>query len=142
MSGRHWHDDDLIAHLYGLGPEDGHLAGCEACAGRWRDLQAARQRLLAIPPLSEGDLACQREAAYRLTRRSRQRRIWLPLAPAAAALAVAVLAVVLHRPGQGPVPDAGVSDATLYADVYSLSQSEEPEAVGAVHALFETEVNR
>ncbi len=142
MSGRHWQDDDLIAHLYGAGPEDGHLSQCEECAGRWRALQATRQRLLASSPVSEAELLRQRENVYRRAAQPERRRPWLTLAPVAAVLAVVVLAVVLRRPWAARVPEPTVSDAALYEQVYALSQTEEPEAVSAVRALFDTEVNQ
>ena len=137
MSARHWRDDELVGHLYGVGPDDGHLEQCEECAGRWRDLQRERQRLLSPLPIAEESLARQRQAIHRRMEQSGRRWHWLPLLPATAA--VVALAVVLYRPVAAPAPDTGPADAELLADVYSLVQSDEPRAVESMHGLFDSE---
>jgi anti-sigma factor RsiW len=138
MTARHWSDDELIGHLYGVGPEDGHLEQCQECAQRWQVLVGVRQQALKAPPMSEELLAGQRQAIYGRLAASSPKRGWLPFAPAAiAAAAVILLAVVLYRPVPTPAPGLGIPDAELYADVYSIVQSNEPLAVEPMHALFE-----
>jgi len=138
MSVGHWTDDELIGRIYGLGPGDGHLAECEECAGRWRALQAARRLVLDPPPAPEEFLAGQRRAIHGRLEHPVWRPAWLQLAPAAVATAaVVVLAVVLHRPA--PAPEPGLSDAELFAEVYSMVQSDESLAVQPIRAMFEEE---
>ena len=138
MTTRHWDDDELIGHLYGVGPGDGHLEECPECARRWQTLLSVRQRVMEPPPESEHFLADQRRRIHGRLGTSRPK--WLPIAPAAiAAAAVIVLAVVLYRPGPAPAPEPGISDSELYADVYSMVQSDEPQAVEPMHALFEAQ---
>ncbi len=140
MTSRHWNDDELIGHLYGVGPEDGHLEECGECAQRWQALLSVRQQALKQPPVSEELLAGQRRAVSRRLAASRLKRGWLPFAPAAiAAAAVVLLAVVLYRPAPAPAPGLGIPDAELYSDVYSMVQSNEPLAVQPMHALFEAQ---
>ncbi len=138
MSNTHWTDDQLIDRLYGLGPDDGHLERCRECAARWRALEASRACVREPSPASDEFLAGQRHAIRGRLERGSGRRAWLWLAPAAAAAAaVVVLAVTLHRAEQARWPD--ISDAELYAEVYSLVQGEEPMAILPVHAIFEVE---
>ena len=52
---RHWTEDDFIAKVYGLGPEDGHLEGCAACRASWVRFEARRAFVVAsvghdLPP--------------------------------------------------------------------------------------------
>jgi anti-sigma factor RsiW len=140
MTTRHWNDDEFIGHLYGVGPEEGHLEQCEECTQRWQAALRVRRQVLAPPPASEQLLANQRLAIRRRLGTSTPRPGWLRLAPAAiAAAAVVLLAVVLYRPAPAPAPGLGIPDAELYADVYSMVQSNEPLAVQPVHALFEAQ---
>jgi len=141
MTSRHWNDDELIARLYGLGPQDGHLEECGKCSARWRSLVAARERRPAEEPVSEEFLAAQRQSVIRRLDAGRGFRRWLILwPPALATAAVVVLAVVLYRPS--PVAPRDPSDAELFAESYSLAQGLEPVAVEWVHGLFETEVSQ
>ena len=138
MSNVHWTDDQLIEHLYGLGPDISHLERCVECAARWRALETSRQRLLNPTLASEEFLAGQRRAIYGCLEHGAERPWWLQLAAtAAASAAVVLLALLLHRPA--PAPYSGLSDAELYAEVYSLVQSDEPLAILPVHAIFEVE---
>ncbi len=62
----HWTDEQLIASLYGVGPENGHLGGCEECKSRRSLLLANRNNSEAIgsldPEVSFEYLAAQRRA--------------------------------------------------------------------------------
>ncbi len=141
MRSRHWDDDEVVARLYGLGPEDGHAAECEECAARLRAMQAAREGAAGPVAVSEEFLAAQRQSVYRELERGAGHRHWYAFAPAAlATAAVVVLAVALYRPS--PVPVADPSDAALFAESYALAAGEEPEAVQWMHGLFETEVTQ
>ena len=38
MYDKHWSDDDLVARLYGVKPEDPHIRECGFCAQRWESV--------------------------------------------------------------------------------------------------------
>ena len=135
----HWSDDELIAQLYGVGPQDGHLDGCAECADRWRVLAAARARVVQPPAVPEEFVAGQRRAVYRRLGFPQRRRALLPFASAMATAAIVLLAVLLYRPAPAPQPAPVSSDAELFSDVYSMVQSSEPKAAEPIHALFEVQ---
>src|SRR5271154_1481571 len=68
MKTQHWMDEQLIAHLYGVGPEDGHLTECAACRLRAMEMQASRQSFEALrgadAEVTFEFLARQRRAIY------------------------------------------------------------------------------
>ncbi len=141
MSGKHWDDDDLIGHLYGVGPGDGHLEECAECGKRWQALLGRRGSVLAQPDLPEEFLAQQRlEIRQRISRNDRS-RWWLALAPAAVTAAVLLIAVFLYRPAPAPPPTPSITsaDRELYTEVYSMAQANEPQAAEPIQALFEEE---
>jgi hypothetical protein len=138
MTNRHWGDDDLIQHIYCIGPEDGHLEDCAECSARWRALLAVRQGVREPPLVPEEFLAAQRRAIRGRMDTSRSGTGWLGYASAAVATAAVVLVAVLLR-GPGPAPAPILSDAELYLEAYSLAVGGEPEALEPMHALFEVE---
>lgn len=145
MAHRHWTDDEFIARLYELGPQDGHLEECPECAARWGQLLARREELRAPLPLDEALLSRQRRAVYEAVQNAPARR-WVPYGLAAAAsLAALAVALTVNRLAGPPGPVAEtpqtISDSELLADVYSLVQSPEPAALEPVRSLFE-EVER
>lgn len=140
MKQRHWNDDELIARLYGVGPPDGHLEECEDCAGRWRRLLAARQRLLRPPEVSEKRMALLRHAINRRIEEPAEN--WRPaFAGALATVALLFLALLLSRPAPSPEPLMAVSsapsEAELFAEIYDTAETAEPAAVAPIHSLFE-----
>jgi len=137
MNGGHWSDDDLVGRLYGAGPDDAHLTDCPECAQRWQSLIEKRERILEPPNLPETFLASQRREVQRRLARPGKSVHWLSLAAAGATAGVVMLAVLLHRPAPAPAPET--ADRELFTAVYSLVQSDEPEAVQPIRALFEVE---
>jgi hypothetical protein len=135
----HWNDDELIAQLYGMGPQDGHLEGCAECADRWRALAATRARIVQPPAVPEGFVAGQRRAIYRRLESPERSRALLPYASAMATAVIVLLVVLIYRPAPTPQPAPGSSDAELFAEVYSMVQSSEPKAAEPIHALFEVQ---
>ncbi len=132
---KHWSDDDLINHLYGIGPEEAHLEECEACRARWLALQTQRRQILEEPGPADDFLAAQRRRIYE--RLEEPEHGWpFRLAPALAALAVVVLGVVLSRPSPPPQPTLALNE-TFYTEIYSMVESPEPAAVEPIYALFE-----
>jgi hypothetical protein len=138
MITKHWDDDDLIRHLYGVGPAGGHLEDCAECAGRWQALLTARQGVLEPPSVSEELLAAQLRAIRGRMGASRNKPGWLGYASAALATAAIIVVAVLLR-GPGPAPAPVLSDAEVYAEAYSVAAGAEPDALAPMHELFEVE---
>ena len=140
----HWTDDELIEHLYGLEPEDGHLAVCTACQKRLSSMQAARQtvELNSSDDVSFDFLAAQRRRIYAgLTGRMH----WWPQLPlrrwasAAAVLSILGGALVLYqeRIAQRPATDSKISDVQLAQEVSGMADDAEPQPTAPLQALFE-----
>ena len=149
-SNSHWTDEQVIEHLYGVGPEDRHLVSCVKCRdrvavvqARWRSIEEGTG-----DEVSFEFLAAQRRKVYaRLAdqvgwRRMFQARRW---APAAMALFVigAGLAVFeeTHPLGlggpHGQVVNSNISDADLASEVGGFADGSEPTATAPLQALFE-----
>jgi predicted anti-sigma-YlaC factor YlaD len=133
----HWTDDQLIDHLYGVGPKDGHLAGCEDCRARFAAMEE-RRKAAVEEAVSDEFLAAQRRAIY--ARLAERRRWWndLPLGRLAAAAAmVAVLAgsVSLYESRQRELAEAR-ADVQLAQDVSRMCTESEPPATAPLKGLF------
>jgi hypothetical protein len=141
MSVEHWKDDELLAHLYGAGPDGGHLDACSDCARRWEALRARRGRLLSeSPAVSESLLAAQRSAVRARLLAQQPRSLRLEFAPTLATavlLALVCLMVFQRQPEPRPTAAAVAVDAGLFDDVFTLVESPEPQAVEPVRSLFE-----
>lgn len=139
MNAPHWTDEQLVSHLYGVGPEDGHLNECPECRSRIAGMQSNRQLLEAIPDAGDGVspefLARQRRAIY--AGLGKPRRAFLPRwAPAIATLAVAAAGfIVLEERHQASHPP--ISDAQLVEEVSQMAQDPTPSAVAPMEALFQ-----
>jgi hypothetical protein len=149
----HWTDGQMIDHLYGVGPEDDHLAACEQCSARLSTLEANRRRVEENAPagdeLSSDFLAAQRRKIYaRMEQRGgwRSRGQVFRWASAAAAITVvggglAVLqethpVSILSPSGQAQKASAQVSDAQLAEEVSVLADNSEPQPTQPLQALF------
>jgi hypothetical protein len=137
MYDKHWSDEQLVARLYGIGPEDGHLDVCPSCAKRW---EAMRCRYESLRPagidLSDEYLAAQRRA---IQARLGERRHTLPrvLVPVLVTLLLAMI-VIVYRPVPTPPPaEVKVSDSQLFDDVFKRVSGTEPSAIGPIRSLFE-----
>ena len=141
----HWTDDQLIAYLYGVGPEDGHVSRCAECQARMADMQATRNTIEQQPSsaqeVSSDFLAAQRRQIYaKLTATSHW---WSSLAMrrwASAAAACAVLGgslLYFEQSQQAHVSSSHLSDAQLAQDVSNLSDSSEASPTAPLQALFE-----
>jgi hypothetical protein len=143
----HWTDDELIQHLYGVGPGDGHVNGCRECQARLSAAETERRALEA--DLSESSheeasydfLMAQRRRIY--AKLSQPANLWTSIsvgrwAPAAAALLVLAGGVVVYdqRARQGTV-NRHVSDAQLAEDVSCMAVDSEPQSTAPLRALFE-----
>ena len=127
---KHWMNDELIAHLYDAGPEDGHLEGCPQCANRIQELDTLRKSRVVADEITDDELAAQRRAIYtRLGRQPEVRRRWIP-ALAAAAVIIAAFIALRPRPEQ-------VSDQQFLTEIAALAEAGAPRAAEPIHALFE-----
>ena len=140
----HWTDEQLIDHLYGIGPDQDHMATCESCSQRLSAMMAARRAVESeSSPLEQVPfelLAAQRRSIYsRLGSLSRwhvglQLRRW-----AAAGAMVALLGggVALYQQNHHKQAEQSkISDAQLAAQVSQIADDSEPAATQPLQALF------
>ena len=137
MQQRHWTDDDLLARLYEVGPQDGHLESCVVCADRWQQLLRRRKALKeGEPEIPQELLAEQRRSV--LARLERPQHTvagrWVPLFATALLL---LMAITLWRPGTAPEVVSEVSDAQVFEQIFTRVSTTEPQAVEPLRALFE-----
>ncbi len=136
----HWTDDELIAHLYGVGPDDHHLSNCRECRSRLSGFER-RQQELRSGDVSAELLASQRRRIYaRLTAPAPwsarwQARRWASVAAIAIVLGGSALFYEEHR--QQQAANSVLSDAQLAQDVSLLSQNSEAQPTGPLQALFD-----
>ena len=147
----HWTDGQLIDSLYGIGPEDGHLAACEQCSARLSRLEANRRKVDESAPAGEevgsDFLAAQRRKIYA---RMEQRGGWHSRGQvfrwASAAAAVTVVGgglamlqethPVIFQTRQMQKTQVQVSDAQLAEEVSVLADNSEPQPTEPLQALF------
>ena len=137
MYDKHWSDEELVARLYGVGPEGDHLEVCDTCARRW---EAIRSRYESLRPsgieVSGKFLAAQRRAIHA---RLREKRHSFPrmLVPVLVTLLLATVLMV-YRPAPEPPPaKERISDSQLFDDVFRMVSDPAPSAVEPIRSLFE-----
>ena len=137
----HWTDEELIQHLYGVGPEDGHLRVCGACQARLAAAQSSRHVL-------ETDLAADSDSAGYDFLMAQRRRIYVRLSePAKSWTGVSVrrlapvFAMLFLLAGGFFMYDQrsrqDVSDVELASEVSCMAADSEPPSTAPLHALFE-----
>ncbi len=139
----HWTDDQLIEHMYGVGPGDGHLDACSDCRVRLSALEARRAGLNAVSDtaVSHEFLAAQRRRIY--ARMAQPVRVWryVQFRRWASVLATGTLlaAGLLYYENVHQQADlrSQLSDAQLAQDVSSMAQDPEPSPTAPLQALFE-----
>lgn len=141
----HWTDEQLVEHLYGVGPGDGHLDACAACRAKLTDMQACRGvaelNPLADESVSQDFLMAQRRAIY--ARISAPARWYAGVAfkrwaSAAAMLLVLGGSVFVYQERQRPAADTDrLTDVELARDVSRMSQDSEGLPTAPLQALFE-----
>ncbi|MBI1899213.1 MAG: hypothetical protein HYZ57_13330 [Acidobacteria bacterium] len=135
MTARHSTDDELIERLYGLRTADDHSKHCAGCAARLAAM-ARRKSLAARPPdLSPAFLAGQRAALEARIARPGWFPSWRAMSLLTGATAV-LAAILIFRPVPRNPQPRQVSDAQLFADIYTAVQDVEPRAAEPIHALF------
>jgi hypothetical protein len=141
---RHWTDDDFIANVYGLGPQDDHLAGCVPCRESLARFQARRAAVLASAQhdVPAAALASQRRAIMeRVADGQHPVKRLIPVLAAAGAL---VLGLFLTLPTSAPPVSSHkpgieypISDAQLFQEAAAIGQSAEPRGAKPIEALFQ-----
>jgi anti-sigma factor RsiW len=139
MCDRHWTDDELLLRLFDERPADEHLETCVECGRRWEAIQDKYEsRRETLSEISEARLAAQRIAVHaRLEAKSRNSR--LILAPSLVALAALVLiaSMVFKSASLKPLAPETISGDEVFEEVFGMSLSTEPTAIGPVQSLFE-----
>lgn len=149
MNQRHWTKDELLDHLYGVGPADGHDVECGECRQRLADMQSQRAARAGAPGaprteepwIPEEFLRAQREAIARRVAggHSREHSWWRPPVWAAVMVAIA-MALSWPQPRREKLTAGGnalKSDAGMYLEIYQTISTEEPRALAPMHSLFE-----
>ena len=137
MCDKHWTDDELIARLYDLQPENDHLAKCVSCAQR---LDAIRSKYKELRPpqidVSPEFLAAQRRAIRQQihTKRKSLPRI---LVPVIVSLLLAVIVMVYRPASVTPPTKQQISDTELFDDVFNRISDPLPSSAGPIRSLFE-----
>jgi hypothetical protein len=134
----HWTDDQLIDHLYGVGPADGHFEQCADCRARFAAIEARRRQPVVEESVDDSFLATQRRAIY--ARLGKPRRWWHAftiqrLAAAAAMFIVLAGSATLYQSHRREL-DESRADAQLAQDVSRMSFESEPLATAPLKGLF------
>jgi hypothetical protein len=140
----HLTDEQLIAHLYGIGADDSHIASCLECQARLSRMQLHRQAVErdAISNDASADfLAAQRRRIYERVSEPGQwwshphLRRW-----ASAVAGVAVVAggmLIFENTRRATAVPNNISDTQLARDVGRMAEDPEPPATAPLQALFE-----
>lgn len=139
----HWSDGQLIAHLYGVGPEDGHLAACAECTARFEAMAACGETLRHVTAANEVTsdfLAAQRRSIYA---RLDEKPSWWAVssamqrwAPVLAMVALMAGGVTLYEQQHAGRTDDAISDAELVQQVSQIAEDSTPPAVAPIEVLF------
>ncbi len=140
----HWTDEQLIAHLYGVGPDDNHIKECRGCQTRLSAMEANRRTMDRNEVSEEAGfdfLAAQRRRIYaRLTEPTHwwsnfEVKRWLS---ATAALLVAGGGLFLYQQNHAQqLMDNKVSDVQLAQEVSRMVQDSEPQPTAPLQGLFD-----
>jgi hypothetical protein len=139
---RHWTEDELLAHLYGIGPEDGHIESCAECASRLRVMEETRSlhEGAAADSIEPGFdfLAAQRRNIYQRIAKPRHSLLWR-FGPALTASLVLVLglAIVDSQRQSQKVNAPALTDTQLVEYVGSAAMDPEPAPVAPIEGLFQ-----
>jgi hypothetical protein len=140
MTVRHWTEDELIAHIYGVGPEDGHLRHCLKCAERLQAMQTAQSvhHSVTSPSIGSDFLAAQRRKIYeRLSVPGRRLLIRRFAPPVAASLVLGAGLLLFDRHHSSVEYAVKATDTQLVEEVGDLATNPEPAPVEPLRALFD-----
>ena len=130
MEGRHWNNDEIVAHYYGVATPDGvhRWEECAACAALWHAFELRRQGIQLPPPVSRERLADIRTGVERRRDAGAWTRWWW--APATVATLCIALMLNLMPHTQKP------AEARAMEEILAEASQIEPAAVSAAHFLF------
>jgi len=135
---RHCSDEQLLAWLYGVEPDDPHRPECEQCRNRGENLRRRREQMLAVEPdVTEEFLAAQRRAIYARIDQERSHPSPAALMPWVVAALVLLLALGWLRTQTRSPAGAEISDVKAFEDAFAMVASSHPEAVEPLKSLFE-----
>jgi len=141
MNGNHWTNDEVVDHLYGVGPEDGHERECAECRARIVAVRARREAVESGDEVTAGLLRNQRLAiAGRIEARRMELQAWWRTPVWVAVMAALALVLSAPRPAREATVAGGLNraqDAEMYLEIYQSISSEEPRALAPMHGLFE-----
>ena len=128
---KHWSNDDVLEHLYGLKAADGHFNSCADCAARVQEAAALRARVTTPPDISHEFLAAQRRRIHeRLEFPLRTWHPWRWAVPFVAMLAVALSLTLWRSPAR-----SHSEDDRFFAEIEAVAQNPTPRAVQPLEAL-------
>jgi hypothetical protein len=139
----HSTDEQLIAQLYGIGPEDLHLDSCPECQARLSRMRLRREEIESssrLDDLSVDLLVAQRRKIYAAVAQPVPWWSYIQLRRWGSALAsVAILAsgLLLYEHHRTPAASNSVSDTELAREVSRIAEDPEPPATAPLQALFE-----
>jgi hypothetical protein len=141
----HWTDEQLIEHLYGIGPNNGHLDGCGECRSRLSAMQAARRAVEGNSSAAEQVpfdlLAAQRRNIYARIDRLPRWELGLRVRRWVAAGAMIVLlsggALMYERAQEQQASHNKITDAQLAQQVSQIATDSEPGATAPLQQLFD-----
>jgi len=141
----HWTDEQLIEHLYGVGPDPRHLKECSECRGRLSGMLAARRAVeaeaAAERQVTLDLLAAQRRSIYGRIARSQgwpsslNVRRWAAIG-AMLALLGGGAALYQQARQQQPLQNK-MTDAQLVQEVSQIASDSEPRPTAPLQALFD-----
>ena len=142
---RHWTDEQVIEHLYGIGPDAGHLDECSECRERLSRMAIARRAVeanaAADEELPSDLLAAQRRSIYAQINRIQSWPSWLNVRRWAAVGAIVALlgggAALYEQVRQQEAAQNRVTDAQLAQQVSQIASDSEPGPMAPLQALFD-----
>ena len=141
----HWTDEQLIEHLYGIGPDSRHLEECDECRRRWSAMIAARRAVepetMANEEVPSDFLAAQRRSIYARIDRGQGWPSRLNAHRWAAVGAMLALlgggAALYEQSRQQQTTPNRVTDAQLAQEVSQIASDSEPLPTAPLEALFD-----
>ncbi len=134
----HWTDEQLVDHLYGVGPADGHLDQCESCINRLSSMHTRRQQVSPEETVSDDFLAAQRRAIY--ARMSKPHHWWqdIPVrhwAASAAMFSLLAGSAAVYQEHRREVAEAR-ADAHLAQEVSQMAFGTDSPSTAPLEGLF------
>jgi hypothetical protein len=141
----HWTDEQLIEHLYGIGPDARHVDECSECRARLSSMVLARRAVemntAADEEVPSEVLAAQRRSIYAQIERIQSWPSWLNVRRWMAVGAMFVLvgggAALYEQVRQQEAAQNRVTDAQLAQEVSQIASDIEPEPTAPLQALFD-----